>query len=251
MNENIIENELRELFADGDILASPEISGRICGGIVGAGYHVRAEFAASDCEKQRYDALRLIGTNEASGFLDSFDIRLSDAFGLTDSNENAVPYLYKRDSGGMEWRPRRPSRWEQDRLIRAVNQYLDAFREPGERRPKMIYICVPLCGDAERNQETARKLALEAWADGNIPVCPRFLIPWTDTPPDREPDPLTRAVILRLVESCDQVRTFGSPWSKETWLIVRHAKSHGIPVRNYDGLPPMLDDDAESVREVV
>ena len=245
MNGNMIEYELRELFADGDVLASPEISGRICAGIVGAGYHVRAEFAVSDSEERRYDALRLIVTNEDSGFLHDFVIRLSDAFGLT---ESATPHLYETD-GGAEWRPRRPSQWEWDRLIRAVNLYLDAFRKPGERQPKTVYICVPLRGDAEQNMETARKLALEAWADGNIPVCPRFLVPWRDTPPDREPDAATRAVILRLVESCDQVRTFGSPWSKETWLVVRHAKSHGIPVRNYDGLPPILDDDAGNVRK--
>ena len=88
----------------------------------------------------------------------------------------------------------------------------------------LAYVCVPMSGDAEKNIDFTHRVAREALASGEIPVCQRLLFPSSEM---EEND------IADAAEICGRVLVFGSPWSRETWAAVRAAKRSGVPVETF------------------
>jgi hypothetical protein len=81
-----------------------------------------------------------------------------------------------------------------------------------------------MSGDAEKDIDFTHRVAREALASGEIPVCQRLLSPSSEM---EEND------IADAAEICGRVLVFGSPWSRETWAAVRAAKRSGVPVETF------------------
>ena len=88
----------------------------------------------------------------------------------------------------------------------------------------LAYVCVPMSGDAEKDIDFTHRVAREALASGEIPVCQRLLSPSSE---------MQENEIADAAEICNRVLAFGSPWSRETWAAVRAAKRSGVPVETF------------------
>ena len=91
-------------------------------------------------------------------------------------------------------------------------------------RKSLAYVCVPRSGDEEKDNDFTHKVAREALASGEIPVCRRLLSPSHE---------MEENEISDAAEICGRVLAFGSPWSEETWAAVRAAKRSGVPVETF------------------
>ena len=249
---NIFEEELRRLFEDGMVLDSPVFSGQLCMAMVGTDCHVQIQFVP-DADRDKYDTLQIIAVKQMNGYVDAFRLKLSDVLKAVDSPEKAaetpkhkgeekiVPHILLRNDTAA-WFPAPPSRAERDLLLQEAGKYLDRFRSPGERlfgRPRLVYLSVPIRDGREEDLAYARQIAEETLASGNIPVCPRLLFPQVFAGSKSDKDGAAQAMLLRLVDACQQLNVYASPWTSETWLEVRHAKSVGIPVRTYGDHEPL------------
>lgn len=244
---NIFEEELRRLFDDGMVLDSPVFSGQLCMATVGTDCHVQIQFIP-DADKEKYDTLQIVAVKHTSGFVDAFRLKLDSVLKAAEcpekegrSEETTPPYILLRDDTAA-WFPAPPSRAERDLLLQEAGKYLDRFRNPGERlfnRPRLVYLSVPFRDGKEEELAYARQIVEETLASGNIPVCPRLLFPQVFAAGKPDKDGAAQAMLLRLVDACQQLNVYSSPWTPEMWLEVRHAKSAAVPVRTYGDHEPL------------
>ena len=232
------EQELRKLFADGEVICSPKFAGRTCLGSLGSDLRVRVQFVTSGIT-DHYDAISITVLNRTDGVVDKLRIRLQDVLGKKQvpGNPNfpngVSPYIWD-DYGKAEWYAFRPTAEDYRAMQQAVGEYLDVFREQAVEKmrggPKLVYICAPLRGEVEKNIEFARQKAQQVFADGDVPICPHLLFPPIADPGDPVQDQAARDMGLRLLESCQQVNVYGPVWTDGMWAEIHHAERLGIPV---------------------
>lgn len=95
----------------------------------------------------------------------------------------------------------------------------------------IVYICSPLAGDVENNQERARTYCRFAVDSGCIPVAPHIY--FTQFMDDGKPDERNLAMFMGIVflTKCAQVWVFGERISKGMKMELQKARCKGIPVR--------------------
>lgn len=232
------EQELRKLFADGTVVSSPKFVGRTCLGTLGKDLRVRVQFVTSGYA-DHYDAISVTVLNRTDGVVDKLHLRLKDVLGVKQVSGNpnfrsgVAPHIWE-DGKKAEWYAFHPSAADYSAMRQAVNEYLEVFRDRvAERRqdgPKLVYICAPLRGNAEKNIAFAKEKAREVFAEGDVPVCPHLMFPPIADPENPAQDQAAREMGLRLVESCQQVNVYGPVWTDGMWAEIRHAERLGIPV---------------------
>ena len=236
---NFFEQELQKLFGDGIIIGDPAFSGRSCYGTLGKDLRVRAQFITTRVSDE-YDALKLTVLNRTEGQVDAMVLRLKDLLGKkpVPGNPNfpngVSPYIWN-DYGKLEWYAFRPTPADYETIRQAAEQYLDVFRDRQQERirdgPKLVYICAPLRGDVEKNIEFARQKGREIIQEGDIPVCPHFIVPSDADPEYFAQEQAAREVGLRLVEACQEVHVYGPEWTEGMWAEIRRAMDLGIEVK--------------------
>lgn len=128
---NFFEQELRKLFEDGEIIHEPRFVGRACLGELDGDLRVRAEFTnlGIACE---YRALKVTVLKRTDGEVDKLLLDLADVMGkktVPDSNfpGGIAPHFCTYGDG--EWYVYQPTAADYQALRRAVDDYLDVFRE--------------------------------------------------------------------------------------------------------------------------
>lgn len=232
---NLFEQELRKLFGGGEVISSPQFSGRNCFGTLGKDLRVRAQFVAMEISR-KYDALKLTVLNRTDGPVDTLVLKLKDVLGVkpVPGNPNfrkGVSLHIWDDQGKVAWYACQPTAADYDAIRQAADQYLSVFRDRALDGPKLVYICAPLRGEVEKNIEFARQKAHEVFRSGNVPVCPHLMFPPIADPEDPAQDKTAREMGLRLVESCQEVHVYGTEWTDGMWAEIRHAMDLGIEVK--------------------
>ena len=97
----------------------------------------------------------------------------------------------------------------------------------------MVYICSPLSGDVEGNQEKAARYCRFAVDTGYIPIAPHLYFPrfMNDTNP-RERD-LAIFMDIVLLTKCAQLWVFGETISKGMGIEIEKAKRKGQTIRYF------------------
>ena len=232
---SIFEKELRKLFEDGKLIRSPKFIGRDCFGMLGGDLRVRAQIIETCCASH-YDAVKLTVLNRTEGVVDTFKFDLMDLWGkkAVPGNPNfpngVAPHIWGYN-GSYEWYAYTPTKADYQVLQNAIADYLEQFREQVKDGPKLVYICAPLRGDVGKNVEFARQKAREVFASGDIPVCPHLMFPPIADANDPVEDQKARDMCLRLLESCQQLRVYGSEWTEGMWAEIHHASKLGIEMQ--------------------
>lgn len=97
----------------------------------------------------------------------------------------------------------------------------------------IVYICSPLSGEVERNQENARKYCRFAVDRGCIPIAPHLLFPQfmdDDNPADRE---IAMKMNMALLSKCRELWVFGNPVSKGMAAEIQRARVKNQLIRHY------------------
>lgn len=231
------ERELEKLFGDGEIIRSPEFTGRACVGNIGENLRVHANFVTVGIA-DHYEALLLKIVHTKNGELDRLVIRFADVLGRkrVPNNPNfrtgVVPHIWN-DRGEYGWYAYQPADSDYAAIRQAAESFIGTYRErePQQDGPKLVYICAPLRGDVEKNVAYARQKAREVFAAGDIPVCPHLMFPPIADPGDPAQDQKARDMCLRLLESCQQLNVYGSEWTEGMWAEIHHASKLGIEMR--------------------
>ena len=97
----------------------------------------------------------------------------------------------------------------------------------------MVYICSPLSGDVEGNQEKARRYCRFAVEQGVIPVAPHIY--FTQFMEDSDPDERSMALFmdLALLSKCVELWVFGDVISEGMKAEIEWAKHHELPIRYF------------------
>ena len=231
---SFFEQELEKMFGDGEVIQSPQFTGRACVGNVSENARAHISFTTTGVA-DRYDGLLIKILNKQQGEVDRCVIRFQDALGRkpVPNNPNfrdgVIPHIWI-DRGKAEWYAYRPNAADYQKLRQESEKFISVFRDQQRDGPKMVYICAPLRGDVEKNIEFARQKAKEVFQSGDIPVCPHLMFPPIADPNDPKQDLSAREMGLRLIESCQQIAVFGSEWTEGMWTEINHAMKHNIPV---------------------
>ena len=234
----IFERELRKLFEDGRVIVSPHFSGRACLGTVSREIQARAELVTTGIANE-YDALRITLLNRREGMINGNVLLFQDLWGRKpvpgnpSFPEGIAPHIWV-DRGIAQWYAWKPGIADYDAIRSAVREYLEPFRDRAREQasdgPRLVYICAPLRGEAEKNIEFARQKAREVFSEGNIPVCPHLLFPPIADPENPIEDQKARDMGLRLLEVCQQVNVYGRECTDGMWAEIQQATRLGIEV---------------------
>ena len=232
---SFFEQELEKLFGDGEVIQSPQFTGRACVGSISKDLRAHASFITMGMA-DRYEGLLIKVLNPQQGEIDRAVIRFQDVLGIKPVPNNPnfrngiFPHIW-RDGRDYEWYAYQPSAPDYRKIREAADKFLGAFRDREQDGPKLVYICAPLRGDVEKNIAFARDKAQEVFQSGDIPVCPHLMFPPIADPNDPVQDQVARGMGLRLVESCQQVNVYGSEWTDGMLAEINHAMKLGIEVR--------------------
>ena len=228
---NFFEQELRKLFDDGKIIGSPFYAGKSCFGTLGKDLRARVDLMDTCVDVTVIDRTK--------GPLDHLAVSFSDLFGQKFPPEHpqfkygVAPHIWTYNNE-TDWYAYHPTDADYDAMRQVVAQYLDLFRDRQQERvqdgPQMVYICAPLRGDAIHNIEFARQKAQEVFQSGDIPVCPHITLPSNADPACSVQDEAAREMGLRLLESCQQVRVYGSTITEGMRAEIQRAQEQGIPI---------------------
>lgn len=97
----------------------------------------------------------------------------------------------------------------------------------------LVYICSPLSGDVDRNQENARRYCRYAVDAGYIPLAPHIYFPqfMSDTKP-KERD-LAMFMDIVLLSKCSELWVFGDTISKGMAMEISKAQRKGQTIRYF------------------
>ncbi len=144
------------------------------------------------------------------------------------------PHIWT-DQGESRWYVYSPNVSDYIAMRQEVAQYLETFRERTPERssegPKLVYICAPLRGDVEKNIEFARQKAQEVFRNGDIPICPHLMFPPIADPGNPVQDQAAREMGLKLLESCQEIRVYGSERTDGMWAEIQQAIDLEIPIK--------------------
>ena len=97
----------------------------------------------------------------------------------------------------------------------------------------LVYICSPLSGDMERNQQNARRYCGHAVDNGYIPLAPHIYFPQFMS--DRNPQERNLAMFMDIVllTKCAELWVFGDHISKGMSIEIEKAKRKAKPIRYF------------------
>lgn len=127
-----------------------------------------------------------------------------------------------------------PTAYEALMTIEKEAKALRAFRP-------VVYICSPLAGDMERNQEKARTYCRFAVDSGYVPIAPHiYFTQFMDDENSKERE-LALFMDIVLLSKCAELWVFGERISKGMSIEIEKAKRKGKPIRHFT-------EDCEEVR---
>ena len=97
----------------------------------------------------------------------------------------------------------------------------------------VVYICSPLSGDIDANQEAARRYCRYAVDSGYVPLAPHLLFPqfMDDTDPAQRQQALFMSRLL--LTKCNEVWVFGETISQGMASEIRKAESRNKTIRYF------------------
>ena len=97
----------------------------------------------------------------------------------------------------------------------------------------IIYICSPLSGDTDANQEKARHYCKFAVDRGYIPIAPHLYFPQFMADERKEERNLALFMDIVLLGKCSELWVFGETVSKGMALEIERARRKGQPIRYF------------------
>lgn len=127
------EQELNKLFGKDNGLQDVQIVGNACYGRLSGDIRVKIHFITGRIA-DHYEALKVTLINRREGPIDSMVLHFRDIWGVKKVNnpnfrDGICPYIWK-DGRETDWYVYRPSKEDYGQLSKAVNDYLEVFREP-------------------------------------------------------------------------------------------------------------------------
>ena len=112
----------------------------------------------------------------------------------------------------------------------ALTKIEENARQAHSFRP-LVYICSPLSGDVEQNQENARRYCRYAVDTGCIPIAPHLYFPQFMS--DEEEHDLATFMDIVLLSKCAELWVFGETISRGMAMEIEKAKRKGQPIRYF------------------
>lgn len=97
----------------------------------------------------------------------------------------------------------------------------------------IVYICSPLSGDMEANQEKARTYCRHAVDTGYIPIAPHIYFPQFMNDSSLKERNLALFMDIVLLSKCAELWVFGDAISKGMSIEIEKAKRKGQPIRYF------------------
>ncbi len=97
----------------------------------------------------------------------------------------------------------------------------------------LVYICSPLSGAVERNQEDARRYCRFAVRRGAIPLAPHLYFPQFMDDADPGQRDLALFMDIVLLSKCSEMWVFGERVSRGMSIEIEKAKRKGQPIRYF------------------
>ncbi len=97
----------------------------------------------------------------------------------------------------------------------------------------LVYICSPLSGAVERNQENARRYCRFAVRRGAIPLAPHLYFPQFMDDADPAQRNLAIFMDIILLSKCDEMWVFGERVSKGMSMEISKARHKGQTIRYF------------------
>lgn len=97
----------------------------------------------------------------------------------------------------------------------------------------LVYICSPLSGDVDRNQENARRYCRHAVDSGYIPLAPHIYFPQfmnDNSPKERN---LAMFMDIVLLSKCSELWVFGDTISRGMAMEISKAQRKGQTIRYF------------------
>ena len=98
----------------------------------------------------------------------------------------------------------------------------------------VVYICSPLSGDVEANQEAARRYCRYAVDAGYVPIAPHLFFPQFMDDTDEAERNLALFMDIVLLSKCAELWVFGGTISKGMSIEIEKAKRKCKPVRYFN-----------------
>ena len=119
-----------------------------------------------------------------------------------------------------------PTAYEALTKIEQEARALRAFRP-------VVYICSPLAGDTERNQENARTYCRFAVDAGCVPIAPHIYFPQFMNDNDRKERDLALFMDIVLLSKCAELWVFGEEVTRSMSIEIEKAKRKGQLIRYF------------------
>lgn len=119
-----------------------------------------------------------------------------------------------------------PTAYESLTTIEKEAKVLYAFRP-------IVYICSPLSGNVERNQENARRYCRYAVDSGYIPIAPHLFFPQFMSDENKKERSLALFMDIALLSKCAELWVFGDTVSRGMSLEIERAKRKCQPIRYF------------------
>ena len=97
----------------------------------------------------------------------------------------------------------------------------------------LVYVCSPLSGDIDGNQEKARRYCRFAVDSGYIPIAPHLYFPQFMREESKAERNLAPFMDVVLLSKCAELWVFGSTISKGMSIEIEKAKRKGQPIRYF------------------
>jgi len=113
---------------------------------------------------------------------------------------------------------------------------LMAVEKEAKKKPyrPLVFICSPLAGNIERNQENARRYSKFAVEQGAIPLAPHLLFPQFMDDSDKAQRDLGIFFGLVLMGKCDEMWVFGGSASAGMKLELIKARKRSMHIRFFN-----------------
>ena len=95
----------------------------------------------------------------------------------------------------------------------------------------VVYICSPLSGDVEANQEAARRYCRYAVDAGYVPIAPHLLFPQFMDDNNKKERNLAMFMDIVLLTKCAELWVFGETISNGMSIEIEKAKRKSKPIR--------------------
>ena len=97
----------------------------------------------------------------------------------------------------------------------------------------VVYVCSPLSGDVEGNQEAARRYCRYAVDSGYVPIAPHLFFPQFMDDADEQERSLALFMDIVLLSKCAELWVFGETVSKGMSIEIEKAKRKCKPIRYF------------------